>query len=101
MIWANVCILLSAVTISLVLKIGLESENVLCVQMHLTLGWTAAIVCMYMAIIDPAHMANRHYVYNPRDAANFAAFAPVFWCLFTAWIIFISYVGHGGMYSAV
>jgi hypothetical protein len=85
----------------LVLKIRLGNEDLLCVQMHLTLGWTAATVCFYMAIISPAHMASRHYVYNTTEAANFAAFAPVFFCLFTAWIIFTSYIGRGGMWSGV
>jgi hypothetical protein len=66
--------------------------------MHLTLGWTAAIICFYMSVISPAHMASQHYVYNTTDAANFAAFVPITWCLFTAWIIFISYIGYGGMY---
>lgn len=66
-------------------------------KMHLTLGWTAAVVCFYMSIISPAHMASRHYIYNTTEAANFAAFVPITWCLFTAWIIFISYIGHGGL----
>jgi hypothetical protein len=101
MIEASVCIILRTVNISLVLKIRLGNENLLCVQMHLTLGWTTAIVCFYMAVISPVHMASRHYVYNSTEAANFAAFAPVFWCLFTAWIIFVSYIGHGGMCSRV
>jgi hypothetical protein len=52
-----------------------------------------------MSIISPAHMASRHYVYNTREAANFAAFTPIYWCLFVGWIIFVSYIGQGGMYS--
>jgi hypothetical protein len=44
-------------------------------------------------------MASRQYIYNTRDAANFAAFTPISWCLFVAWIIFISYIGQGGMYG--
>jgi hypothetical protein len=77
---------------------GSVCESLLCVQMHLTLGWTAAVVCFYMSIISPAHMASRHYIYNTTEAANFAAFVPITWCLFTAWIIFVSYIGHGGMF---
>ncbi|XP_021920277.1 O-acyltransferase like protein-like isoform X2 [Zootermopsis nevadensis] len=70
-------------------------------KMHFTLGWTTAVVCFYMAIISPAHMASRYYVYNPTEAANFAAFAPIFCCLFLAWIIFMSYIGHGGLLGRV
>jgi hypothetical protein len=44
-------------------------------------------------------MASQHYVYNTRDAANFAAFTPISWCLFVAWIIFVSYIGQAGMYE--
>ena len=41
-------------------------------------------------------MASRHYVYNITDAANYAAFAPILWCFFMAWIIFVSYFGQAG-----
>jgi len=46
-------------------------------------------------------MASRHYVYNTRDAANFAAFTPIFWCLFVGWIIFVSYIGQAGTYGSL
>jgi hypothetical protein len=42
-------------------------------------------------------MASPQYVYNTGDAANFAAFRPISWCLFVAWIIFLSYIGQAGM----
>jgi len=44
-------------------------------------------------------MATKQYVYNTTDAANFAAFTPISWCLFVAWIIFVSYIGQAGMYG--
>ena len=44
-------------------------------------------------------MASQQYVYNTRDAANFAAFTPIFWCLFLGWIIFVSYIGQAGTYG--
>ena len=75
------------------------NTNCLCWQVHLTLGWTAAAICFYMSIISPAHMASHQYVYNITDAANFAAFTPISWCLFVAWIIFVSYIGQAGMYG--
>jgi hypothetical protein len=46
-------------------------------------------------------MGSRHYVYNTRDAANFAAFTPIFWCLFLGWIIFVTYIGQAGMYGSL
>jgi hypothetical protein len=82
-----------------VLTNRLRNANFLCLQMHLTLGWTTAMICFYMSIVSPAYMASQHYVYNTRDAANFAAFTPISWCLFVAWIIFVSYISQGGMYQ--
>lgn len=36
------------------------------------------------------------YVYNALHAANYAAFAPIAWCLLFGWVIFTSYIGKGG-----
>jgi len=44
-------------------------------------------------------MASQQYVYNTRDAANFAAFIPILWCLFVGWIIFVSYIDQAGTYG--
>jgi peptidoglycan/LPS O-acetylase OafA/YrhL len=66
-------------------------------RMHLTAGWIAALICFYMSIISPAHMASRYYVYNTSDAASYAAFVPIYWCLFLAWVIFVSYIGQAGL----
>ena len=54
-----------------------------------------------MSMISPAHMSSQDYVYNTRDAANFAAFTPIFWCLFLGWIIFVSYIGQAGTYGSL
>jgi hypothetical protein len=53
-----------------------------------------------MSVISPARMVSQHYVYNTTDAAKFAAFTPIFWCLFVGWIIFVSYIGQAGMYGS-
>ena len=44
-------------------------------------------------------MASRYYVYNTSDAASYAAFVPIYWCLFLAWVIFVSYIGQAGEYG--
>lgn len=51
---------------------------------------------VYQSIVSPAKMGDRAYVYNRLDAANYAAFAPITWCIFFGWIIFTSYTGNGG-----
>lgn len=51
---------------------------------------------LYQSIVSPAKMGDRSYIYNRVDAANYAAFAPITWCLFFGWIIFTSHTGNGG-----
>ncbi|XP_075219173.1 drop dead [Lycorma delicatula] len=63
---------------------------------QLTLGWFVALVLLYQSILSPVKMSYRNYVYDRLDAANYAAFAPVTWCLFFSWIIFCAHTGNGG-----
>jgi len=65
-------------------------------QSHLRLGWIVAIAFFYEAFIQPSKMGDIEYVYNAADAANYAAFAPICWCIFFSWIILVSYTGNGG-----
>ncbi|KAJ1519579.1 hypothetical protein ONE63_004854 [Megalurothrips usitatus] len=65
-------------------------------QSHLTLGWTAALVCLYLSVVTPSFMGKVGYQYQAVHAANYAAFAPITWCFLFGWIIFISYIGKGG-----
>ncbi|KAL1132309.1 hypothetical protein AAG570_010265 [Ranatra chinensis] len=66
---------------------------------HLTLGWFIAFAMLYQSMIQPSKMGSRFYVYDRMDAANYAAFAPITWCLFFSWIIFTSHTGNGGIIS--
>ncbi|KAG8282144.1 hypothetical protein J6590_043688 [Homalodisca vitripennis] len=66
---------------------------------QLTLGWFIAICMLYQSMVSPAKMGDRAYIYNRLDAANYAAFAPITWCLFFTWIIFTSHTGNGGFLS--
>ncbi|XP_027843539.2 nose resistant to fluoxetine protein 6-like [Aphis gossypii] len=68
---------------------------------HLKLGWIVAIGFFYEAFIHPSKMGDIDYVYNASDAANYAAFAPIYWCIFFSWIIFVSYTGNGGVVSSL
>lgn len=70
--------------------------KILFAQSQLTLGWFIAICMLYQSIVSPAKMGDRSYIYNRVDAANYAAFAPITWCLFFGWIIFTSHTGNGG-----
>ncbi|XP_034250239.1 O-acyltransferase like protein-like [Thrips palmi] len=65
-------------------------------QSHLTLGWTLALVCLYLSVVSPSFMGTVGYKYEAIHAANYAAFAPITWCFLFGWIIFTSYIGKGG-----
>ncbi|XP_025421860.1 nose resistant to fluoxetine protein 6-like [Sipha flava] len=68
---------------------------------YLKLGWVAAAGFFYEAFIQPSKMGSIDYVYDVNDAANFAAFAPIYWCIFFSWIIFVSYTGNGGFMTSL
>nr|XP_014275443.2 nose resistant to fluoxetine protein 6 [Halyomorpha halys] len=62
---------------------------------HLTLGWLVSLLLLYFSLVHPSKMGDRSYVYDRMDAANYSAFAPIAWCLFFSWLIFISHTGNG------
>ncbi|EDV91949.1 nose resistant to fluoxetine protein 6 [Drosophila grimshawi] len=63
-------------------------------RLQLRLGWLAATVCVLASLLGPAPMGHINYVYNSTHAAIYAAFAPIAWCLFFSWIVFVSHNGY-------
>ena len=61
---------------------------------QLTMGWYISIGFILSAFCAPAPMGKMGYKFNPSHAAYYAAFAPIGWCLFFAWIIFASQLGY-------
>lgn len=57
-----------------------------------------ALTLIYFSFIKTSNMSRHGYVYNNLDAGLYAALAPIGWCLFFAWIIFISHIGYGGQF---
>lgn len=55
-----------------------------------------AFLSFIAAFFGPAFMGEKNYIYNPADAAAYAAFAPILWCFCFSWIIFTSQLGHAG-----
>lgn len=41
-------------------------------------------------------MSNIDYVYNPRDAAWYAAFSPILWVAAFCWVVYTTQLGYGG-----
>uniref|UniRef100_A0A1B0ADW6 Uncharacterized protein n=1 Tax=Glossina pallidipes TaxID=7398 RepID=A0A1B0ADW6_GLOPL len=61
---------------------------------QLRLGWFAALACVVASVLGPAPMGDINYKYNSTHAAIYAAFAPIAWCLFFCWIVFVSHNGY-------
>ncbi|KAM7348279.1 drop dead [Cochliomyia hominivorax] len=61
---------------------------------QLRLGWLVAIVCLVASLLGPAPMGDINYKYNPTHAAIYAAFAPIAWCIFFMWVVFVSHNGY-------
>ena len=62
-------------------------------KLQLALGWSICIGSHLAVNISGAAMTGMDYKYNATHAALFAAFAPILWCLNSAWIIFASHLG--------
>ncbi|XP_039499318.1 O-acyltransferase like protein isoform X2 [Drosophila santomea] len=69
-------------------------QNARLSSLQLRLGWLVATVCVLASLLGPAPMGDINYVYNSTHAAIYAAFAPIAWCLFFSWIVFVSHNGY-------
>ncbi|XP_016953026.1 O-acyltransferase like protein [Drosophila biarmipes] len=69
-------------------------QNAKLSSLQLRLGWLVATVCVLASLLGPAPMGDINYVYNSTHAAIYAAFAPIAWCLFFSWIVFVSHNGY-------
>ncbi|KAH8273460.1 hypothetical protein KR018_002459, partial [Drosophila ironensis] len=69
-------------------------QNAKLSNLQLRLGWLGATFCLLASLLGPAPMGDINYVYNSTHAAIYAAFAPIAWCLFFSWIVFVSHNGY-------
>ncbi|KAK9890490.1 hypothetical protein WA026_010571 [Henosepilachna vigintioctopunctata] len=63
-------------------------------KIQIRIGNSIALLSFLASFLGPSFMGSIKYVYNPTDAAWYAAFAPIFWCITFGWIIFSTQVGH-------
>lgn len=61
---------------------------------QLKFGWYFSIASILLAFFGPAPMGDIEYSYNATHAANYAAFAPIAWCIFFGWVILVSEWGY-------
>jgi len=57
------------------------------------LGWTIAFLSFVITSIASIRLNFPDHVYNKLESGLYASFAPAGWCLFSAWIIYISEKG--------
>lgn len=63
-------------------------------KQQIRIGNSIALLSFLVSFLGPSFMGSINYVYNPTDAAWYAAFAPIFWCISFGWIIFSVHLGH-------
>lgn len=61
---------------------------------QLRIGWYANIILVVASFFGAAPMGSKGYVYNATHAAHYAAFGPIGYCSFFAWVIFTHHLGH-------
>lgn len=60
------------------------------------MGWLGCIWSLIWCFWTPSNLSNKDYVYEPLDAATYAAWAPLVWSLALSWIIFVIFIESGG-----
>ncbi|XP_036319972.1 O-acyltransferase like protein-like [Rhagoletis pomonella] len=66
---------------------------------QLRFGWVVATACVLTSLLGPAPMGDINYQYNSTHAAIYAAFAPIAWCMFFSWIVFVSHNGYKNKFT--
>lgn len=59
-------------------------------------GWLTCLWSLVWCFWAPNHLAHKDYVYEPTDAAQYAAWAPLVWSLAISWIIFVVFTRNDG-----
>lgn len=61
---------------------------------QIKIGWYVSTAAMLISFFGPAPMGDISYQFSATHAAHYAAFAPIGWCLFFAWMILTSHLGY-------
>lgn len=60
------------------------------------LGCVACILSIFWCFWVPSNLSHKDYVYEPSEAAAYAAWAPLVWSLALSWIVFVVFIEKGG-----
>ncbi|XP_056642944.1 O-acyltransferase like protein [Diorhabda sublineata] len=69
-------------------------SNLSFTKTQLNVGNTMALFTFFVSFFGAAFMGTIDYVYDPKDAAWYAAVSPILWCFSFAWVIFIWQLGY-------
>jgi len=71
-----------------------KSKGIRLTRTQLRVGWFVAVSSFLISLLGPAPMGDISYQYNSIHAAVYAALAPIAWCVFFSWIVFVSHNGY-------
>ncbi|KAF7287125.1 hypothetical protein GWI33_002502 [Rhynchophorus ferrugineus] len=66
-------------------------------KVQLRIGNTIAVCSFLISYLGPSFMSKIDYIYNPIDAALYAAISPILWVGSFCWIIYTSQLGYKGI----
>lgn len=66
-----------------------SGRNVKLPKAILATGWITCAWSIVWCFWSPNHLSHKDYVYDPVEAAQYAAWAPLLWSLAISWIIFV------------
>ncbi|KRT78515.1 Acyltransferase, partial [Oryctes borbonicus] len=78
-----------------------EHKDIRLKQIYIHIGNVIALLSFIGAFLAPSFMGSYDYEYDPVEAAWYAAYAPILWCLCFAWIIYITHIGHKGYMAPI
>ncbi|KAG5684659.1 hypothetical protein PVAND_013877 [Polypedilum vanderplanki] len=78
-----------------------KHQNIKLTDFQLTCGWVISTALFIGTIVTTAIMSRYDYTFNAIDGANFAALAPIPWCLFFGWIIYTSHLGYKNFFTQI
>ncbi|KAJ6640290.1 Nose resistant to fluoxetine protein 6, partial [Pseudolycoriella hygida] len=67
----------------------------------IVMGWLTCAWGLIWCFWTPSILSSKDYVYEPQDAAVYAAWAPLVWSLALSWIIFVIFIENGKLLSRI
>jgi hypothetical protein len=69
-------------------------------QGFIQIGWISSFYCLFWLFWTQTSLANKNYQYDPTDAAQYGALAPLLWSLSICWIVYACSNGCGDLINS-